>query len=293
MLNSQAEMAHRLDFEIRYRIGSISTSTNDHMKKHSGTALVTGASGGIGLELAKLLAQDNYNLILVARGTEKLSAFAHELQNGFGIVARPVALDLTTPSAPHVLYARLQREGVDVNILVNNAAFGTFGHFAEIPLEDSLGQIQLDITALTALTRVFLPGMIERRRGRILNVASTAGFQAGPLMAVYYASKAYVISFSEAIASELTGSGVTVTCLCPGPTDTGFQGRAGVEESRLFRLIKPMDARTVALDGYHAMMKGRTLTISGLRNRLVAEAVRVSPRKMATAVSRWLADKAH
>ncbi len=263
------------------------------MKKYSGTALVTGASGGIGLELAKLLAKDKFDLVLVARSTQKLSALAQDLQNQFGIVARPVVLDLSIPSAPQTLFDQLQSEGVAVDIVINNAAYGMFGHFAKVPLEDSLSQVQLNIAALTALTRLFLPSMIERRQGKILNVASTAGFQAGPLMAVYYASKAYVISFSEGIASELAGSGVTVTCLCPGPTDTGFQGRAGVAQSRLFKLAKPMDAQTVAFYGYRAMMKGTTLTISGWRNRLVAEAVRISPRKMATAVSRWLAEQSH
>jgi short-subunit dehydrogenase len=141
------------------------------------------------------------------------------------------------------------------------------------------------------LTRLFLPQMIARRNGKILNVASTAGFQPGPLMAVYYASKAYVISFSEAIANELKGSGVSVTCLCPGPTDTGFQGRAGVENSRLFKQFGPMDAKTVARDGYRALMKGKTLVISGFKNRLLAESVRIAPRKLATAISRWVAEE--
>src|SRR5690242_11202029 len=175
-----------------------------------------------------------------------------------------------------------------IDILVNNAGYGNFGEFAKMPIEDTLGQINLNITALTVLTRLFAPAMIERRSGKIMNVASTAGFQPGPLMAVYYATKAYVISFSEALANELNGTGVTVTCLCPGVTDTGFQGRAGTENTVLFKTARPMDAKTVARDGYRGLMAGKTLVISGFRNWLLAESLRVSPRKLVTAVSRKL-----
>jgi hypothetical protein len=154
-----------------------------------------------------------------------------------------------------------------------------------------LGQIQLNITALTHLTGLLLPPMLARRSGRIMNVASTAAFQPGPLMAVYYATKAYVLSFSEALANEVSGSGVTVTCFCPGATDTGFQKRANMESSRLFKKIGAMKAETVARDGYRGMMAGRTLVISGARNWLVAESIRFTPRKLATAVSRWVAEK--
>lgn len=256
------------------------------------TALITGASGGIGYELAKLFAKDHYNLVLVARSSGKLAQFADELQRQFGISAKAVALDLAAPPAPQFLFDQLQREGIAVDVLVNNAGYGVCGEFAEIPLEENLGQIQLNVTALTALTRLFLASMRERRAGKIMNVASTAGFQAGPLMAVYYATKAYVISFSEALASELEGSGVTVTCLCPGATDTGFQKRAATENSVLFRKLRPMDAKTVALDGYRGLMAGKTLVISGFRNWLVAESVRFAPRKMVTAISKKLLEKA-
>jgi short-subunit dehydrogenase len=157
-------------------------------------------------------------------------------------------------------------------------------------LEESLGQIELNITALTHLTKLFLGPMLERKSGKILNVASTAGFQPGPLMAVYYATKAYVISFSEALANELSGSGVTVTCLCPGATDTEFQKRAGTEETLLFKL-RPMTAKAVAQDGYRALMKGKPLVIPGLKNWLVAESLRISPRRVVTAVSRRLIER--
>ncbi len=256
------------------------------------TALITGASGGIGYELAKLFAKDHHNLVLVARSAPKLTQFADELQRQFGVSAKSIALDLTAAPAPQMLFDRLQDEGIAVNILVNNAGYGVLGEFANISLEDTLGQIQLNITALTHLTKLFLGPMIERRSGKILNVASTAGFQPGPLMAVYYATKAYVISFSEALANELHASGVIVTCLCPGATDTGFQSRAGLENTLLFKKLRPMDAKTVARDGYRGLMAGKTLVISGLRNWLVAESVRFSPRKLVTAISRTVLDKA-
>ncbi len=258
----------------------------------SQTALITGASGGIGYELAKLFARDHYNLVLVARSPEKLGQFAGELQQMFGISAKAVPLDLTAPPAQQFLFDQLQQDGVSIDVLVNNAGYGKLEEFARAPLAESLGQIQLNITALTTLTRLFLPAMLERRAGRILNVASIAGFQPGPLMAVYYACKAYVISFSEALANELQDSGVTVTCLCPGATDTGFQGRAGNDESRLFKKVRPMSAQVVARDGYRGLMKGRTLVISGLRNWLAAESVRFAPRKTVTAISRWISEKA-
>jgi len=255
------------------------------------TALVTGASGGIGYELAKLFAKDHFNVVLVARSAPKLMQFADELQRQFSVSAKAVPLDLTAAPAPQFLFDQLQREGIIVDFLVNNAGYGVLGEFAKVPLEENLGQIQLNVTALTHLTKLFLGPMIERHSGKILNVASTAGFQPGPLMAVYYATKAYVILFSEALANELSGSGVTVTCLCPGATDTGFQGRAGVADTKLFRAIRPMDAKTVARDGYRGLMAGKTMVISGFRNWLLAESVRFSPRKLVTAVSRKVLDK--
>jgi len=256
------------------------------------TALITGASGGIGYELARLFARDHHDLVLVARNAGKLMQVADELQREFGILAKLVPLDLTTASAPQSLFDQLQHESVAVDILVNNAGYGVLGEFAKVSLEDNLGQIQLNITALTHLTRLFLTAMIERRSGRILNVASTAGFQPGPLMSVYYATKAYVISFSEALANELHGTGVTVTCLCPGATDTGFQGRAGLENTLLFKKLRPMDAKTVARDGYRGLMAGKPMVISGLRNWLLAESLRFSPRRLVTALSRKVLDHA-
>jgi short-subunit dehydrogenase len=255
------------------------------------TVLITGASGGIGYELAKLFAHDRHYLILVARNGGKLAHVASELQSQFGVTVKTIALDLATPPAPKFLFDQLQSEGIAVDILVNNAAFGAFGEFAQMPEEEILGEIDLNVTALTHLTRLFLSPMIKRRSGRIMNVASTAAFQPGPLMAVYYATKAYVLSFSEALANELRDSGVTVTCFCPGATHTGFAQRAGMEKSRLFKQIGAMSADKVALHGYRALMEGRTVAISGMHNWLVAQSTRFAPRKLVTTISRWVSEK--
>jgi short-subunit dehydrogenase len=260
------------------------------MHKRTPTALITGASGGIGYELAKLFAHDHHNLVLVARSGQKLTQFADELERQFGVSAKPVALDLTEAAAPQFLFDQLRREGIAVDILVNNAGYAKYGEFLEVPLEEHLGQIQLNVSALTVLTKLFLPPMLEKRAGRIMNVASTAGFQAGPLMAVYYATKSYVILFSEALANELQNSGVTVTCLCPSATETGFAKRTGNERTRLFASLRPMSAKTVARAGYRGLRKGKTLVIPGMRNWLTMESVRLTPRKMVTAVSRWVSE---
>jgi short-subunit dehydrogenase len=256
------------------------------------TALITGASGGIGYELAKLFAKDRYNLVLVARSAETLNQLAVELQTQHGVRVTVAPLDLAEASAPKFLFDQLRREKINVDILVNNAGFGVFGEFAQMPEKEILDQIQLNISALTRLTKLFLAPMLERRGGRIMNVASTAAFQPGPLMAVYYATKAYVLSFSEALANETSGSGVMVSCFCPGATNTGFAKRAGMEGSRLFKQIGAMNVETVARDGYRGLMAGRTVVISGVRNWLVAESVRFAPRKVVTAISRWIAENA-
>jgi uncharacterized protein len=249
------------------------------------TALITGASFGIGLELARIFARENYNLVLVARTADKLRQLASELEKAHGTRSLILAVDLAEPGASAYAFDQTTRADVVIDVLVNNAGFGQYGQFAESDLEECLRQIQLNVTTLTHLTRLYLPGMIERKNGGILNVASTAAFQAGPLMAVYFATKAYVLHFSEAIANELQGTGVTVTCLCPGATATEFHKRAKATGMRLLRMGS-MDARTVAEDGYRALMAGKPVVISGFRNWLVAQSVRFGPRRMATAIAR-------
>src|SRR5216684_712720 len=214
------------------------------------TALITGASTGIGYDLARLMAPD-FDLILVARSRDRLENLRHELQAKYRTQIHNMPADLSRPEAPEGLFAEIAQRGLQVDALINNAGFGVYGRFSETSLHDELQMVQLNLTALTYLTKLALPGMLERRHGRIMNVASTAGFQPGPLMAVYYATKAYVISFSEAIASELRGTGVSMTCLCPGPTDTEFAVQAKVEKSRLFRLgaMNSVDVARAGMEG--------------------------------------------
>jgi uncharacterized protein len=253
------------------------------------TALITGASTGIGLDLARLMAPD-FDLIITARNQLKLEQIAHELQSKHGNHVHVIAADLARPEAPQSIFDEAGRRGLRVDALINNAGFGAYGDFKDIPWQTEADMIQVNITALTCLTRIFLPGMLERKHGRIMNVASTAGFQPGPLMAVYYATKAYVISFSEAIANELKGSGVTMTCLAPGATATEFAARADMEKSRLFKMGR-MRSIDVARTGYKAMMRGKTLAIPGVRNWVMAEAVRFGPRKLVTAVARTVQER--
>jgi len=241
-------------------------------------ALITGASGGIGLELAKLFARDSHDLALVARSYDKLNFIADDLQQTYGVQVKYYTKDLSVSSAPEEIFKALQSEGGNIDVLVNNAGFGWRGEYAKMDIADVLGMIQVNITALSHLTRLFLPGMIEQKRGKILNVASTAAFQPGPLMATYYASKAYVLSFSEALSEELQGSGVTVTAFCPGQTATGFGLRAGFTNKKVLGGILSMDSHTVALDGYKGLMKGKPLVISGWKNWLGTKLIRFIPR---------------
>ena len=257
------------------------------------TALITGASTGIGYEFTKLFARDGYNLVLVARSEQQLHKLADELQEKHGIAVKVIAKDLSNANAPDEIFVELQQEGMTVDVLVNNAGFATYGKFTEIDLNAELQEMQVNMVALTHLTKLFLPDMLKKGWGKILNVSSTAAFQAGPLMAVYYATKAYVLSFSEALAEELRGTGVTVTVLCPGPTESGFQRRANMEDSRLFRGNKVADAATVARIGYRGLMTNKTVVIPGLRNKLLAESVRFIPRKVAARVAKIMQERTH
>ncbi len=256
------------------------------------TALITGASSGIGLDFARLFAEGGYDVVLVARTESKLKALADELSSQHGVRALAVAADLADPSAPGRLMERLKAEGVQVEVLVNNAGYASYGAFAETDLDAELKMIQVNIATLTALTKAVLPGMLARKSGRILNVASTAAFQPGPLMAVYYATKAYVLSFSEALANETQGTGVSVTCLCPGPTKTGFQERAKMEESKLVKGKEIMDSLTVARAGYEALHRGQAVIIPGFMNKMMAQSVRFLPRSAVTNMVRKVQDRA-
>jgi short-subunit dehydrogenase len=249
------------------------------------TALITGASFGIGMELARIFAREGYSLVLVARSGDKLRQLASELEKSHGTRSLILAVDLTEPGASAYVLDQTTRADIQVDVLVNNAGFGQYGYFAENDLEECLRQIQLNVTTLTHLTRLYLPAMVERKSGRILNVASTAAFQPGPLMAVYFATKAYVLHFSEALANELNGMDVTVTCLCPGPTATEFAKRANITDLLLLK-FGSMDAHTVAEDGYRALMAGKPVVISGFKNWLVAQSVRFSPRRLVTGMVR-------
>jgi short-subunit dehydrogenase len=243
------------------------------------TALITGASSGIGYELAKLFARDGYDVVLVATREETLRSVAKELEERFHAGTRVIAKDLSRPEGPREIFEELNRDGVCVDILVNNAGFGGLGPFAETDLKYNLDMIAVNLTGLTELCGVFLPRMLEQKHGRILNVASTAAFQAGPLMSVYYATKAYVVSFSEALANEVRGTGVTVSVLCPGPTETNFQKRAGTERSPLFSAVMA-SAQSVAEAGYRGMMRGKILIVPGLLNKIHVFMVRFLPRRI-------------
>jgi uncharacterized protein len=249
------------------------------------TALVTGASSGIGRELAKLLAREGHDLVLVARRREALEELARELAVKHGVAARVIAKDLTAPDSTAEIFGELERERLSVDILVNNAGLGVHGRFWETDLDRQIEIIQVNVMALTGLTGRFLPGLVARGRGRIVNVASTAAFQPGPYMAVYYATKAYVLSFSEALAEELSDTGVTVTALCPGPTMTEFQAAAGLEDTLLFRGPLVMDAAKVARVGWAGAKRGKRVVIPGLANRFLKETVRFSPRRLVTAAA--------
>jgi short-subunit dehydrogenase len=262
-----------------------------------GIALVTGASSGIGKELARLFAADGHGVVLVARRLPLLETLASELTAAYGVRTWPVATDLAAQGGVEALLAELEARGVVVDFLVNNAGVGTTGAFAESSAERELGMTKLNVVSVVDLTRALLPGMLVRKHGRILNIGSTAGFQPGPYMATYYASKAFVNHFSEALAYELRGTGVSVTVSCPGPTRTEFGDVSGVAKSNLFKLPLASPAH-VARTAYRALMSGRVLVIHGFLNWLVVQSLRISPRSLVRAIvaslnrPRALGDKA-
>ncbi|MBA4188890.1 MAG: short-chain dehydrogenase [Planctomycetaceae bacterium] len=250
-------------------------------------ALITGASAGIGLEIARILSHD-HDLILTARREPELRAIAAELAPA---VCHVFPADLADPTAPRKLFDEISAAGLSIDVLVNNAGFGDLGPFAEADLGKMLRMIQVNVIALTELTGLFLPSLRAKGRGQILNLGSVAGFQPGPYMAVYYATKAYVNSFSEALSNELGGSGVTVTCLCPGPTVSEFAVVAGVQQLKQFSVSSAAATRPVAEAGVRAMRRGQRLIITGFRNKLLIFAERFVPRGVVINAVRSLQDK--
>lgn len=250
--------------------------------------LVTGASGGIGVEIARLAAADGHDLVLVARSGDALEAVAAELRAKHGVGVSIFALDLSDHASVPRLVAALDDRRIAIDVLVNNAGVGKLGAFATMDPAAIDGMVALNVAAVTALARALLPGMVARKHGRILNVASTAAFQPGPLMAVYYATKAYVMHWSLALSDELRGSGVTVTCLCPGPTRTGFQATAGMNGTALFKSAFIMTAARAAEIGYRAMLRGKPLVVAGRRNAFFAFCTRLVPRMAAGSIAKRL-----
>ena len=250
-----------------------------------GAALITGASSGIGAELARVCASNGYAVILVARRSDRLVELAESLTREYKVAARAIALDLADATAREALHD--QTRGDTVEILINNAGFGLRGSYTETDWDAEARMVQVNMTALAHLTKLFAKDMVRRGSGHILNVGSTAAFVPGPFMAMYYASKAFVVSFSLSVANELQGSGVSVTVLCPGPTQTEFGETAGVGNSNLFK-GPVMSAAAVAREGYAAMMAGKPEVIAGARNRWMILLTRLAPRSMLAGITRRL-----
>ena len=257
------------------------------------TALITGASLGIGLELAKTFAAAKNNLVLVARSEDKLKVISEELQKTFDIQVKIIAADLSNMEEVQKVYDICKAENISIEYLVNNAGIGVFDLFIDADWNKTEQMIDLNIKSLTKMCRLFIPDMVARKSGKILNVASTAAFQPGPTMAVYYASKSYVLLFSEAIYNELQGTGVSVTCLCPGATDSNFFKAAAMEESKLVKGKKLPTPKEVAEFGYKAMMKNKMTVIHGLMNTIMATSIRFAPRKLVPKIVRKIQGKAN
>jgi len=252
------------------------------------TVLITGPSSGIGRALAHRFAQAGSTCILLARSEDALHALADTLRSEYAADAHVLHADLAAPDAGATVETALREQDLTVDVLVNNAGIGARGAFAELNADRQQALIRVNVLALTDLARRLLPGMLDRNRGGILNVASTAGFQPGPYMSVYYATKAYVLSFSEGLAGEVSDTSVSVTCLAPGPTRTAFVDKADMNETPLFQWTAPMSAEAVAQAGYDAFRRGRPLVVPGLPNKLGAFLIRFTPRSVARTLTAWL-----
>ncbi|RCK72237.1 MAG: 3-oxoacyl-[acyl-carrier protein] reductase [Ignavibacteriae bacterium] len=252
------------------------------------TALITGASTGIGLEFAKIFAKENYDLILVSRNEKKLNEIKNSIEKDYRVKVKIIPKDLAEKNSAFEIYDEICKENLKVDVLINNAGFGALGNFEKIDWKTQADMLEVNITALTYLTHLFLKHMKERGEGKILNVASTAAFQPGPLMAVYYATKAYVLSFSLALAEETKNSNVTVTVLCPGPTTTEFQERAGMKQTKIMRLMKFLPADYVANYGFKALMKSKRLAIPGWLNKISVSMVKFLPQNFIVKIIKYL-----
>ncbi len=262
-------------------------TTNSEAGKRQ-TALVTGASAGIGVDLAECFARDGYDLIITARSEGALREVAARISSAHGVRVTPIVQDLGQIGGGAKLSEAIRAQGLGVDVLVNNAGYGSAGAFSESDIGTELGMIDLNDRALVELTHIYWPGMLAKRSGGVLNVASTAAFQPGPLMATYYASKAFVLSFSEALWEEARGTGVRVSCLCPGPTTSKFRERAGTDKKKLSRASTPMTSASVAELGYRAWKDDKRVEITGLRNRVMAAAVPFLPRSAILGIVRNL-----
>lgn len=252
------------------------------------TAVVTGASSGIGYEFARLLAREKYDVVLVARNLDRLNDIRQEVQTRHGVRALVVPADLTREDAAPGICQEIRSAGLQVDMLINNAGFGYCGPYTEQSWENEQHILQVNLMSLAHLTRLILPDMIARKKGYICNVASTAAFFPGPFMAVYYATKAYVVSYSRALRNELRGSGVCVSALCPGPTATNFQTVANVQDTRLFQLGNMATAADVAEYGYRCLLKNKAVAIPGWSNRFLVFTSRFLPRETVTGMVRWV-----
>lgn len=251
-------------------------------------AVVTGGSSGIGRAIAVELARRGHDLVIVARDEQRLSDAARAIGDDYGVDVVGIPSDLGADGAADTLADELEQRGLTVDVLVNNAGYGRMGAFLQMDEDDQAGMIAVNDEALVRLTYRLLPGMVARGRGGILNVASTAAFQPGPYMAVYYASKAFVLFFSEALAYELKGTSVTVTCVCPGPTITGFQSRAGQEGARLVTMFPTMTPEKVARTALNALARGKRVAVPGIANKLTAWTAGITPRPVQLALIKFL-----
>ena len=256
-------------------------------KQSNKVALITGVTSGIGRQLTYLFAKDGYNLVLVARNKQKLNAIEEELRKKYQVTTTGIIKDLSEPSSPQEIFQEVQQHDIAVDVLVNNAGFNVYGSLHQTELLEQQKLIQVNLITPTHLTRLLLPGMLERGNGKVMFVGSTGSFVPAAYDAIYCATKAYILSFAEGLSQELYGTGITVTCLCPGTTQTEFAAKAGMTRTRLFS-IGAMNAKVVAQTGYRALMDGKSMVIAGLFNRMQIQAMKFTPRFIAAPLTRYI-----